>query len=645
MCGIAGFLDRSRAGDAAALTEAVRAMAATLIHRGPDAEGVWVDAAAGLALGHRRLAVVDLTPAGAQPMASADGRFVVAYNGEGYNTAELRAGLAPRGIVFRGHSDTEVLCEGFAAWGAEETIRRFNGMFAFAAWDTRERRLYLGRDRLGIKPLYWARTGGGVAFASELKGLRALSGFDAGIDRDAIVQFLRFNYIPAPRTIYASARKLEPGHILTVERDGRIEDRVYWSAREVARAGTSSRGLANEHEATDRLESLLRDAVHRQMISDVPLGAFLSGGIDSSLVAALMRAKNGAPVKTFSIGFRESGFDEAAHARAVARHLGTEHTEFYVEPRHAIEAIPEMAGQYDEPFADSSQIPTYLLARLTRRHVTVALSGDGGDELFGGYSRYFLYSRLAGAIGLMPMALRGAMAGAVNAIPGTIWDAVSRCLPAGVRPVHLGDKMRKGAGVLTLGGMDLYRRLLTHWPDAVSMVPGGRESRDGPLWDPALEGEFPSAVDRMQFLDTVTYLPDDILTKVDRASMAVSLEARVPLLDHRVVEFAWSLPRALKVKGGRGKRILRRVLHRHVPPALVERPKMGFGVPIGAWLKGPLRDWAESLLSERRLADGGLVDPAPVRQLWIDHLSGRRDGGYLLWDVLMLESWRTRWMG
>lgn len=643
MCGIAGLFTPAASMGGDRLRESVAAMIATLRHRGPDGEGIWTDEASAVALGHRRLSVVDLTATGAQPMTSADGRFAVTYNGEGYNAAELRADLAARGIAWRGHSDTEVLCEGFSAWGVEATVRRFNGMFAFAAWDTRERRLYLGRDRMGIKPLYWARANGGIAFASELKALRVLPKFDAAIDRDAVVQFLRFCYIPAPRTIYAAARKLEPGHILVAGTNGDIEDRVYWSAREVARAGVLSRRPMDETEAAERLEELLGDAVHRQMISDVPLGAFLSGGVDSSLVAALMRAKSNGTVRTFSIGFHEPGFNEAVHAAAVARHLGTEHTEFYVEPRHAIEAIPTMAEMYDEPFADSSQIPTYLLAGLTRRHVTVALSGDGGDELFGGYTRYVMHARLAGAMALMPASMRRALARGLDAVPGAFWDAAGRVLPARVCPSHLGDKARKAAEVLALDEKDLYRRLVSHWTDPAALVPGGRDPRDVPQWDEGLAGLFPDAVDRMQLIDTLTYLPDDILTKVDRATMAVSLEARVPLLDHRVVELVWSFPRAFRVKGGVGKRILRRILHRHVPPALVERPKMGFGVPIGAWLRGPLRDWAESLLAERSLAAGGLVDPAPVRRLWAEHLSGRRDGGYLLWDVLMLESWRARW--
>ncbi|OJX75913.1 asparagine synthase (glutamine-hydrolyzing) [Magnetospirillum sp. 64-120] len=634
MCGITG-LWQFAGGTAETLEREAQAMTATLAHRGPDAGAVWVDDAAGVALGHRRLSILDLSPSGAQPMLSSDGRFVLVYNGEGYNAQELRSELEGRGLHFRGHSDTEVLAEGFAVWGVEATIRRFNGMFAFAAWDRAERRLWLGRDRLGIKPLYWAMTGQRLLFGSELKALRAATGWTPQVDRDAVSAFLRHNYVPAPFTIYRGVTKLEPGRLLSVGADGNVTKSVYWDGYRMMAAAEPAH--LSEAEAIDQLEALLTDSVQRQMVSDVALGAFLSGGVDSSMVVALMRAKTGARVQTFSIGFNEAGFDESAHAAAVARHLGTEHTELRVSPSHALDLVPGLCESWDEPFADSSQIPTRLLAELTKKHVSVALSGDGGDELFAGYNRYFCSMRLKKTIGRVPRPIRNALAAGLRLPSPGMWDNVARLMPKRHRLPQLGDKAHKLAEVLSLDEMASYRRLVSHWPDPDAVVPGGHEPK-GLLWDPALERDFPDSVGRMQAADTLTYLPDDILTKVDRATMAVSLEARVPLLDHRLVEFAWTLPLSMKVRDGQGKWILRQVLYRHVPPALIDRPKMGFGVPIGAWLVGPLRDWAEDLLRHTEL-----VDPAPVAKLWSEHLSGTRNWQYPLWDILMLESWRRRW--
>lgn len=641
MCGIAGLLDfRRRSGDDD-LERDVLAMTNTMIHRGPDAGAVWTDAAAGIGLGHRRLSIVDLSVAGAQPMASADGRLMLVYNGEGYNAAELRTDLEGRGVRFRGHSDTEVLVEGFSLWGIEETLRRFNGMFAFGVWDRAERRLTLGRDRLGIKPLYWANLNDRLLFGSELKALRACTDWVPEIDRNAVSAFLRHNYVPSPHTIYRDVRKLQPGHLLMVSSDSAVTETVYWDARRVM--ADTPRVSMGEAEAVDRLEELLSDAIHRQMVSDVPLGAFLSGGIDSSVVAALMQAKSGAKVRTFSIGFDESGFDESAHAAAVAAHLGTEHRELRVSPSHALELVPSLAQTYDEPFSDSSQIPTQLLAQLTRGEVTVALSGDGGDELFAGYNRYFWLRRLKRLTGWMPGPMRRGLAAGLKMPPPAMWDNFAELLPSRLRPPQPGDKVHKLAEVLTLDEMALYRRLISHWTNPDEVVTGASEPK-GVLWGDEFGRDFPDLTERMQAADTLTYLPDDILTKVDRATMAVSLEARVPLLDHRVLEFAWGLPASFKIRNGQGKWILRQVLHRHVPRALVDRPKMGFGVPIGNWLRGPLREWAESLLDPRRLREAGLIDPAPVATLWAEHLSGRRNWQYPLWDVLMLEAWRQRWM-
>jgi asparagine synthase (glutamine-hydrolysing) len=640
MCGIAGLWDTNGTTRPEQLRGLVAAMTATLRHRGPDADGFWQEACVGL--GQRRLAIIDLSPAGNQPMTSACGRFVVTYNGECYNAAELRAELETRGHRFRGHSDTEVLVEGFSCFGVEEMVGRFNGMFPFAVWDRAERRLVLARDRLGIKPLYWAMQDGVLLFGSELKALRAHPAFRPDVDRDAVAAFLRHNYVPAPLTVYRGAAKLRPGHILVVCADGRIEERCYWNARDIMLEGMAHRGSSTDDEMVDRLESLLTDAVHRQMVADVPLGAFLSGGIDSSTVVALMCKKAGARVRSFSIGFHEKDYDESGPAAAVAAHLGTDHTELVVNSAQALDLIPRLSDHWDEPFADSSQIPTLLLAQLTRTQVKVALSGDGGDELFAGYNRYLWWQRLKRLTGWVPPIARDRLAGIVNAVPLVWWDRLSSVAPARLWPPQLGDKARKFAELIKLDEVALYRSLVSHWPDPERLVPSAQEPQ-GPLWDAGLVQVFPDAVERMQFLDTITYLPDDILTKVDRASMAVSLEARVPLLDHRVVEFAWTLPKHGKLRGTQGKWALRQVLYRHVPKALVERPKMGFGVPIHSWLRGPLRAWAESLLDASRLRVGGLIDPGPVRRVWQEHLSGQRNWQFLLWDVLMLEAWRERW--
>jgi asparagine synthase (glutamine-hydrolysing) len=640
MCGIAGVLISSTAARSTRERDAL-AMADTLAHRGPDDQGIWTDLEAGVALTHRRLSIVDLSPAGHQPMTSADGRFVITYNGEIYNFQEIRPELEARGIRFRGHSDTEVMLEAFAAYGIAPTVKRLIGMFTIAVWDRRERTLTLIRDRLGIKPLYWAKAGGLFLFGSELKSLRAYPGFDPGIDRAALAAYMRHNYIPAPHSIYQGVQKLAQGAILTLPFGGEPRIERFWDARQVALAGQSNLLVGSDAEMTDRLEELLRDAVKRRMVADVPVGAFLSGGIDSSTVVALMKATNAGPVRTYTIGFENSGYDEAAHAAAVAKHLGTDHTEMIVNPQDALDVIPRLPEYYDEPFADSSQIPTYLVSAMTRQHVTVALSGDGGDELFGGYTRYQFTSQLR-ALRLLPQPLRAAMAHMITAVPADRWSQLLSFIPEGIRPGQLGDKLHKFAAVMPCNGdTDLYRRLVTHWePDQVVLQ---AHEPKGVLWDPKIDTDFPDLLPRMQFLDLVSYLPDDILTKVDRASMAVALEARVPLIDHRVVEFAWRLPKAAKIRGGVSKWLLRQVLYRHVPKELVERPKMGFGVPLGEWLRGPLRGWAENLLSEQRLREGGFFDPAAVLRVWSEHLSGDHNRQYMLWNVLMFEAWRDRW--
>ena len=645
MCGVAGIWDRRQMRAPAAVAAMVEAMTETLRHRGPDEGAVFTDVGARLALGHRRLSIVELSAAGAQPMISSCGRFVISYNGEVYNATELRPELEAAGRRFRGHCDTEVIVEGAAVWGVEPTIRRLIGMFVIALWDRRERVLYLIRDRLGIKPLYWANFEDRIIFGSELKALRADTGWTPALDRDSLAAYLRFAYVPAPHTIYRGVRKLPPGSVLTVRERGAPEIASFWSLADVARSGQSARLDISEEEVTTRLDVLLRDAIGRRMVADVPLGAFLSGGIDSSTVVALMQVQSPRPVRSFSIGFRDPGYDEAPHAAEVARHLGTDHTELYISPDHALSVIPNLATIYDEPFADSSQIPTFLVSEMTRRHVTVALSGDGGDELFGGYTRYFHGRTLWRVVRRVPQPARGLAAAGMRAVSPSAWSAVGTVIPESIRPAHFGAKMRKLAGVLA-GEPEpslLYRQLVSQWADPENIVIGGAEP-DGPLDDRRVKELVPDFIERMQYLDTVTYLPDDILTKVDRASMAVSLEARVPLLDHRVVAFSWMLPSAMKGADGVGKRMLRRVLNRYVPQELIKRPKMGFAVPIGDWLRGPLRTWAEPLLDERRLAAEGIFDPEPIVKRWREHLAGAHDWHDSLWAVLMFQAWKDRWL-
>ena len=643
MCGIAGMIDRRAATSAESLHEIGRAMADTMLHRGPDAGGVWTDPAAGVALAHRRLSIIDLSPGGAQPMVSANGRYVISYNGEVFNFVELRQELEQLGAKFRGGSDTEVIIEGAARWGLAATVKRMIGMFALALWDRETRTISLVRDRLGIKPVYYLASDTLFAFGSELKAFRACPGWSASLDRDALQAYLRVGYVPQPHSIYREIRKLPPGNILTLAPGKMPTIEPFWDARQVAVSGFTKWSKApDEREAIDGLDSLLRDAVRRRMIADVPLGAFLSGGIDSSTVVALMQAESNRPVRTFSIGFHEQGYDEAAHAKAVAQHLGTDHTELYVEPGHAFDVIPKLPEWYDEPFADSSQIPTFLVSEMTRRHVTVALSGDGGDELFTGYNRYFWAESLWKRFSRIPLPLRQVIAGALRVLPPATWDRLFGLVPDRLRPPQPGDKLYKLAGMLAHDGPQaVYKRLITLCEPS-QLAASGHEPK-GIIGDESIARDIPNFPAWMQFIDTVTYLPDDILTKVDRATMAVSLEGRVPLLDHRVVEYAWTLPLSLKIRDGKGKWALRQVLKRYVPDKLIDRPKMGFGVPIDSWLRGPLRDWAEELLSPRALAADGLLRPEPITAMWRDHLSGRNSWHGQLWVILMFQAWRQRW--
>jgi asparagine synthase (glutamine-hydrolysing) len=638
MCGIAGLFDPALADARQALESQARAMADAIAHRGPDGSGVWVDAAVGLALAHRRLAIVDLTPSGAQPMLSADGRWVISYNGEVYNAAEMRRAPELADISWRGTSDTEVILESVARRGLERTLADMNGMFALALWDRGRRALHLVRDRMGIKPLFYSAQEGTVRFASELKSFFAAGEKRFDINPSSVASFLRFGYVPAPWSILRGVSKLMPGEIVSFDANGRETRRQYWSMQAVATEGLAKPLDLTDDQAETRLHDLLADAVSRQMISDVPLGAFLSGGIDSSLVSALMVAAGRGPVRTFSIGFPDFGFDEAPHAAAVAKHLGTTHTELVINGQDALDVVPQLAQMYDEPFADSSQIPTHLVSKLTRAHVTVALSGDGGDELFGGYNRYLLAQRLWGRLSRMPKSVRQLAACAIKLMPDATLDAIARVVPRGALPGQFADKVKKFADVLPLDADGVYQRLVSQYHDPAGLTSGLSEH---PLPFRDLRGTG-SLLRQMQLLDTVTYLPDDILQKVDRASMAVALEVRPPLLDHRVVALAWHLPERFHIRGGETKWLLRRVLDRYVPRGLIDRPKMGFGVPLADWLRGPLHAWAEDLLDERRL-DESLLNPGEVRRLWSEHVSGRRNWAYALWNVLMLESWRRHW--
>ena len=644
MCGIAGLIDWRAATSSDALRAVGEAMNETLRHRGPDDGAIWVEAETGVVLGHRRLAIIDLSPGGAQPMRSADRRYVITFNGEIYNYRAMREELAATGHIMRGDLDTEVLLESCALWGVKEAIERTIGMFAFALWDRVARTLYLARDRLGIKPLYYAAAPDRLLFASQLKAFRAAPDWRPTIDEDAVVGFLRHSYIAQPRTIYREAAKLPPGHILTLRSGQAPELKCFWDARAIAIAGKlRNESAPDETEAIERLEALLRDSVKLRMIADVPLGAFLSGGIDSSTVVALMQAQSARPVKTFSIGFHAAGYDEAHYAAGVASHLHTDHTEFYVEPKHALELVPHFADLFDEPFADSSQIPTLLISELTRKHVTVALTGDGGDELFAGYNRYLWAERFLRAAKFLPQGLRRSMAAALRALPPDRWTQLLDWLPFLPQTALAGDKLHKIATLFDDPAPDaIYRSLVSQWQRPEEIAAAGHEP-PGPLWDAGIAVDFPELVPRMQFLDLVTYLPDDILTKVDRATMAVGLEGRVPMLDHRVVAFSWALPSRFKVRGGEGKWLLRRVLDRYLPRRLIDRPKMGFAVPIDSWLRGPLRDWAETLLAAERLADDGLLRVEPVRRAWKEHLAGSRNWQHQLWTVLMLQAWRERW--
>lgn len=649
MCGLAGLLSATGVnGASGGLAQLASAMALELAHRGPNADGVWSDEEQGVALAHRRLAILDLSVEGQQPMLSACGRYVLTFNGEIYNHPELRRELSPH--AWRGHSDTEVMLEAFSRWGLEKTIRRLVGMFALALWDRSKRQLVLARDRVGEKPLYYGWQGNAFLFGSEPKALTAYPAWRGEVDRDALTLFIRYGYVPLPRSIWRGVRKLLPGSYLTISVDTPLGvlpvPTFYWRARDVAVAGT--RNDLDDQTAADELDGQLRRSIAGQMAADVPLGAFLSGGVDSSVIVALMQAQSARPVRTFSIGFTESDYNEAVHAKAVAAHLGTDHTELYLAPSDAMAVIPLLPEMFDEPFGDSSQIPTHLVAAMARRYVTVGLSGDGGDELFGGYNRYFWGRAIWRRVGPLPRMVRHGLGRLMTAVAPATWDRIGNLLPHGLRQPTLGDRVHKLADVIDVADTDeLYRRLVSQDREPASLVIGGSEAS---IWADAEAAAFAAHArggdftERMMFHDLVGYMADDILTKVDRAAMACSLETRVPLLDHRLVEFAWSLPLHMKIRHGQGKWLLRQVLYRYVPKQLIERPKQGFGIPLDSWLRGPLRDWAEALLDESRLRGEGYLEASQVRLKWAEHLSGRRNWQHWLWNVLMFQAWQERWL-
>lgn len=642
MCGITGFWGPGfRAEEAerilGQMTDAIR-------HRGPDDAGSWTDPEQGIALGHRRLSILDLSPTGHQPMASRDERYVIVFNGEIYNFAELRQRLAGEGATFRGTSDTEVMLAAVSSWGIEAAVKAFAGQFAFALWDRQAHNLHLVRDRLGEKPLYYGWMDGTLLFGSELKALRAHPAWRGSIDRDALTLYMRHGCVPAPYSIYEGVQKVEPASIVTVSRGGSASSSRYWILEDVVREGMERPLSGDDSEIVDQVGRELSKAVGEQMVADVPVGAFLSGGIDSSAIVALMQAQSTRPVRTFTIGFHDGAYNEATHARAVADHLGTDHTELYITPEEARAVIPSLPMMFDEPFADSSQIPTFLVAQLARRHVTVALSGDGGDELFGGYYRYFTGDRLWRGLAPLPRWVRRLGAAVLKTPSPKSWDTIAggvqSALPGLERTPRIGERIHKLATVAAArNGPEFYRAMISYWQEPDQVVLGGHEPLSVLTRDRALV-ESLSTIEQMMYFDARSYLPDDILAKVDRATMAVSLESRAPLLDHRVVELGWRVPMSMKVRGGVGKIALRELLYRHVPKAMVERPKMGFSVPISDWLRGPLSEWAGDLLSERRIRDAGFFEPRIIGRAWEEHRSGSRNWEEPLWAALMFEAWR-----
>ncbi len=649
MCGIAGFWRNSTDQSADWLDRTALEMANTLVHRGPDDSGTWVEAKVGVAFGHRRLSIIDMSNAGHQPMISADGRYVITYNGEVYNFRELRKQLEKLGHKFKGHSDTEVMLGAFIQWGVKQSVKRFNGMFAFAVWDRRDRLLWLARDCIGEKPLYYGVQSGTFFFASELKAIRAHPEFKPVINRDALASFLRFSYVPASWSIYRGIHKLLPGHFIQIKSPvENHKSEPYWSLESVVQKGQQNPFSGSEAVAIDELEKRLQKTISSRMISDVPLGAFLSGGIDSSTVVALMQSQCEQPINTFTIGFHEEEFNEAAHAKKVAQHLGTNHTELYITPQEARNVVPKLPEMYDEPFADSSQIPTHLISVLARQNITVALSGDGGDELFAGYNRYLIAERLWKVAGRVPNALKNRTADFVAGVSPESAEQFYRkleiILPKKMKVSLPTEKFYKLAQALraTSTPKAIYKRIVSIIHSPEQFLTSGNELvtvlDDANSWE-----EIDDTVLTMIYLDLMTYHPDDILQKVDRAAMSVGLEIRVPFLDHKLVEFIMSLPLKMKIRNGSNKWILKQVLYRHLPQELMDRPKMGFAVPVGDWIKESMREWSEDLISKKRIEKEGYFNAKAVDELWKQHLSGKFNRGHELWNILMFQSWIDAW--
>ncbi|MDP3791610.1 MAG: asparagine synthase (glutamine-hydrolyzing) [Candidatus Omnitrophota bacterium] len=648
MCGITGFVTADNALKDPEMASIGISMANSLSHRGPDSSGVWTDENAGIALAHRRLSILDLTSAGDQPMTSVSGRYVIVFNGEIYNHLEMRQELN-NDKGWRGHSDTETLLAGFEKWGIDQTLKRTVGMFAIALWDRKEKVLTLARDRIGEKPLYYGFQKGTLIFGSELKALKRHPDFVGEIDRDVICLYLRHCYIPAPYSIYKGIFKLLPGHYISFKaahgpdtlRSAKPE--AYWRLSEVAANGIARPFAGNEADAISELEERLKRAIKLQMVADVPLGVFLSGGIDSSTVVALMQAQSGRPVKTFSVGFKEMGYNEAEYAKAVSGHLGTDHTEQYVSPAEAMQVIPKLGSMYDEPFADSSQIPTFLISQMARKYVKVSLSGDAGDELFCGYNRYALADMWKN-VSRVPFAIRKSAGRLIKAIAPSTWDRVFRYIGKFFTlPSNMGEKLEKLSTRLeNVDGVgSLYYSLVSEIADPDRVVIDAREPGTW-LTETGLKETFADYKVQMMYMDSMTYLPDDILVKVDRAAMFNSLETRIPFLDHRIIDLVWSLPLSMKMRDGQTKWMLRCLLYKYIPKSLIERPKMGFGVPVGDWMRGRLKDWAQNLLDESRLQREGLFDAQFIRTRWKEHLSGKRNWQYFLWTILMFQEWSER---
>lgn len=644
MCGITGFIDQSAATPASELRMQVRRMGDAIRHRGPDSEGYWEDAATGVAFGHRRLAVIDLSEAGNQPMVSAAGRFILVFNGEIYNFQDLRKQILAEepSWKFRGHSDTEIMLAAFEQWGVHKSLKQFNGMFAFALWDRFTRTLSLARDRMGEKPLYYSAQRSTFLFASELKALKAHPSFSAVIDRSVLARYLHTSCVPGTSSIYEGVHKLAPGCLLEFPLKGTWNVAPFWTLGGAVRGSLANPVTGSEKDGVEELDSLMHDAIRIRMLSDVPLGTFLSGGIDSSLIAAIMQRESNRVVRTFSIGFEDAAFDESDDARRVANRLSTDHTQLTVTAAEAQAVIPLLPQMYDEPFGDSSQIPMHLVARMARKHVTVALSGDGGDELFGGYNRHVFVPRIWRKARVFPRPVRRALAAAASIVSPETWEKVFQVadgvIPARANHRARGEKMQKLVGIIGAADpFEMYRCLVSHSESSQALVLGASTSGDSNRrndWLRSLTIE-----EQMIFLDTANYLPDDILVKIDRAAMAVSLETRIPFLDHRVVEFAWRLPLSWKIRDRKGKWILRRLLERYLQASLFERPKAGFAIPLAEWLRGPLRDWAESLLTEERLKREAFLDANAIRRNWANFLKGGKNLQFHIWDVLMFQAW------